>query len=127
MSSNPFRKKVLGAIDTARAQSPAKSSLRSNSPPAGDEDEHDATKPQENPSPSRKSACCRRRRYLQFRRNDPRRRLVPATAYNYSYVSQIPKERQGDPFNGAASTDESDRDSTATPAAATTAATGKPV
>ncbi|KAL3951746.1 hypothetical protein ACCO45_013463 [Purpureocillium lilacinum] len=31
MSSNPFRKKALQAIDTGRAQSPAKSSLRSSS------------------------------------------------------------------------------------------------
>lgn len=36
MSSNPFRKKTLEAIDTTRAQSPVKSSLRSDSPLGGD-------------------------------------------------------------------------------------------
>ncbi|PNY24871.1 Uncharacterized protein TCAP_05189 [Tolypocladium capitatum] len=100
MSSNPFRKKALGAIDTARAQSPAKSSLRSNSPLAGDYDD-DADNPRR-PKPVKKV------RVLSpppLSPDSPEWPSPPPGAnygYGYSYASQIPQERHADPFNGAA-------------------------
>lgn len=113
MSSNPFRKKALEAIDTARAQSPAKSSLRSNSPLARDDDD-DANNPRR-PKPVKKVRVLSPPPLSPDSPEWPSAPPGASYSYNYSFASQIPENRQGDPFNGAASTDESDRDSATPP------------
>ncbi|KID91766.1 hypothetical protein MGU_01736 [Metarhizium guizhouense ARSEF 977] len=105
MSSNPFRKKALGPIDTARASSP-RSSLRSEDAEAGD----------------RKNKPVKRVRVLSppplspdspewpFDAPQP---PVPLSDDTYNHSNYYPSF---DPFNGA-STDESDGESLATPPA----------
>ncbi|TWU75908.1 hypothetical protein ED733_006048 [Metarhizium rileyi] len=103
MSSNPFRKKALGTIDTARAGSP-KSSLRSL-------DGHTA---------DRKNKLVKKVRVLSpppLSPDSPERPSevpqppVPLSSDAYSHANHHPGF---DPFNGA-STDESDGESIAVP------------
>ncbi|KAJ6441282.1 Asp f 13-like protein [Purpureocillium lavendulum] len=112
MSSNPFRKKALQAIDTGRPQSPAKSSLRSSSsnsplPAAATLDGSDANFDSDGP-----------------RRPKPVKKPPPpgaaATGLGPDTASASFAVTGGDPFNGASfsAEDESDRE-TASSAAAT--------
>ncbi|EFY92507.1 hypothetical protein MAC_01473 [Metarhizium acridum CQMa 102] len=101
MSSNPFRKKALGTIDTARASSP-RSSLRSEDAQAGD----------------RKNKPLKRVRVLSpppLSPDSPEwsfdapRPPMPLSENTYNHSNYYPSF---DPFNGA-STDESDGESIA--------------
>ncbi|OAQ66166.1 hypothetical protein VFPPC_14297 [Pochonia chlamydosporia 170] len=101
--SNPFRKKLPGTIDTSRTGSP-KSSMRAEDTQPGDKKNKPVKKVRVlSPPPLSPDSP-----EWSFDAAQP---PAPLSYENYNYASYYPSF---DPFNGA-STDESDRDSTATP------------
>ncbi|KAM4064564.1 hypothetical protein HRG_005069 [Hirsutella rhossiliensis] len=98
MSSNPFRKKALEAIDTTRVQSPVKSSLRSDSPLGGDGAILD------------KPRTVKKVRVLSPPPLSPDSPEWPANVSRSGYAESLYR----DPFGVSWSTDESDPDTPAT-------------
>ncbi|KAK2591609.1 hypothetical protein QQS21_010706 [Conoideocrella luteorostrata] len=105
MSSNPFRKKAPGTLDTARTGSP-KSSLRSEDPVAASDRKSKPVKKVRVLSPPPLSPDSPE---WKFDGSQPPARLSDDSFNFANYHLSF------DPFNGASSASESDRDSTATP------------